>query len=138
MYPLRLFAVAAVALLVGQTAGQEKKSEQYVKVSAELKGQLEQQLIAGGDQYWRLGFAAKGGGSLRMAVRVGNEMWELSLPDDGKFPARAAELVGKEVVVHGMLDAAPPGWSLPIFPTQAGPHAGHVIRVTSLKVADTK
>jgi hypothetical protein len=75
MCPVRLLAVAAVALLVGATAGQEKKPEQYARVSAELKGQLEQQLIAGGDQYWRLGFAAKGGGSLRMAIRVGKEMW---------------------------------------------------------------
>jgi uroporphyrinogen-III decarboxylase len=138
MFPIRLLTVAVVALAVGASAAQEKKPKQYVKLSAELKGQLEQQLIAGGDQYWRLGFTAKGGGSLRMAVRVGKETWELSLPDDEVMPAQAAKLVGQEVVVQGTLEPAPTGWSLPIFPTRAGPHEGYIIRVTSLKAAEAK
>lgn len=135
MFPIGQFAVA---LLAGVLPGPEKKPDHYVKLSAELRGKLEQHLIPGGDQYWRLGFQAKGGGSLRMSVMVGQEMWELQLPDDGKFPARASELVGKEVVVLGTLEPAPPGWSLPIFPTTAGPHKGYVIRVTSLKAAGAK
>jgi hypothetical protein len=143
MFPIRLLVVASVALLPGVSAAQEgkpggKKPEQYVKLSAELKGRLEQPLL-GGDSVWRAGFAAKGGGRIRLAVRVGEEIWELQLPDDQTTPQQAAKLVGQEVVIHGQLEPAPPGWSFPPFnETQAGPLKGYVIRVTSLKAADGK
>ena len=73
-----------------------------------------------------------------MAVRVGDETWELQLPDDQAMPRQAAKLVDREVLIRGRLEPAPPGWSLPIFPTQAGPHTGYVIRVTALEAAGGK
>lgn len=147
MFPIKLLAVAGIALLAGPAVGQEKKPEQSAKLSAELRGTLrlrepELFLGIGGDSWERTGFMAqfkaKGGGSLRMAVEVGTEVWELSLPDDGTGPALAAKLVGKEVVVSGVVEPAPAGWSPAHFPTRAGPLKGYVVRVASLKAADGK
>ena len=126
----------ASALLVLAAMAAQEKEKQYFKV--EVRGTLRQQLIIGGDSFWRMQFGAKGGGSLRMSVEVGKDALILTLPDDGKLPAAAEKLVGKQVVILGTLERTPEGFH-GIFPSPS-PMIGesHHIRVTSIKPADAK
>jgi hypothetical protein len=124
------------ALLVLAAMAAQEKEKQYFKV--EVRGTLRQQFILGGDSFWRMQFTAKGGGSLRMSVEVGKETMTLTLPDDGKLPAAAEKLVGREVVIQGTLERCAEGF-FGVFIHQPPPFEySHHIRVTSIKPADAK
>jgi hypothetical protein len=124
------------ALLVLAAMAAHEKEKQYFKV--EVRGTLRQQLIIGGDSFWRMQFTAKGGGSLRMSVEVGKDTMTLTLPNDGKMPAAAEKLVGKEVVILGKLERCPDGF-YGVFLHHPPPFEySHHIRVTSIKLADAK
>ena len=133
MLRIWILACALVPLLPGVGPTQEKKAEHSIKISVELKGQLEQGFGAlEGDSGYRWALAKTGWS--RLSVRVGEKTWELLVPNDKATSERVAKLIGKDVAITGQLEPAPLG----TIESDLAGLKGYIIRVATLKAVDAK